>query len=168
MLAELDRLWRIEVLLCVQLNDSFPEHTLCLEMFALCKGRRGMKLRALLFAGIAVAMQTNGAWPHHSFAAFDAERQVTLQGVVREFQWTNPHAWIMLSVEKKGQLEQWAVELNGAYGLVRQGWRPKTLIPGMPVTLTIRPLRDGTNGGQLIEITLPDGTIMGRVSPALP
>jgi hypothetical protein len=46
--------------------------------------------------------------------------------------------------------------------LARQGWRPKTLTPGMPVTLTVHPLRDGTNGGQFMSITLPDGTKMGQ------
>jgi hypothetical protein len=127
-----------------------------------------MRLTALTFAAIAVAMPINDVRAHHSFASFDAARQVTLQGVVREFQWTNPHAWILLSVDKKGQPEQWAIELSGANGLVRQGWRPKTLAPGMAVTMTIRPLRDGTNGGQLIELTLPDGTVLGRAAPVLP
>jgi hypothetical protein len=108
-----------------------------------------------------------GAMPalaHHSFARFDADRQVTLQGTVQEFQWTNPHAWVILTVDRKGRAEQWAIEMNGPNGLARQGWRPKTLTPGMPVRLTIHPLRDGTNGGQFVEITLPDGTVMGGTS----
>ena len=104
------------------------------------------------------------AFAHHSFARFDADRQVTLQGTVQEFQWTNPHAWVILTVDRKGRAEQWAIEMNGPNGLARQGWRPKTLTPGMPVRLTIHPLRDGTNGGQFVEITLPDGTVMGGTS----
>jgi uncharacterized protein DUF6152 len=104
------------------------------------------------------------ALAHHSFARFDADRQVTLQGTVQEFQWTNPHAWVILTVDRKGRAEQWAIEMNGPNGLARQGWRPKTLTPGMPVRLTIHPLRDGTNGGQFVEITLPDGTVMGGTS----
>jgi hypothetical protein len=94
----------------------------------------------------------------------DADRQVTLQGTVHEFQWTNPHAWVILTVDRKGRAEQWAIEMNGPNGLARQGWRPKTLTPGRPVRLTIHPLRDGTNGGQFVEITLPDGTVMGGTS----
>jgi hypothetical protein len=104
------------------------------------------------------------ALAHHSFARFDADRQLTLQGTVQEFQWTNPHAWVILTVDRKGRAEQWAIEMNGPNGLARQGWRPKTLTPGMPVRLTIHPLRDGTNGGQFVEITLPDGTTMGGTS----
>jgi Family of unknown function (DUF6152) len=121
-----------------------------------------MKFTALGLAGVAVAVHMAPAAGHHSFAMFDGDRQVTLQGTVKEFQWTSPHAWIMLTVERAGRPEEWAIEMNGPSGLVRQGWKPKTLTPGMPVTTTIHPLRDGTNGGQFMEITLPDGTVIGR------
>jgi hypothetical protein len=128
-----------------------------------------VKRPALVLAGVAplLGVLWLGAMPalaHHSFARFDADRQVTLQGTVQEFQWTNPHAWVILTVDRKGRAEQWAIEMNGPNGLARQGWRPKTLTPGMPVRLTIHPLRDGTNGGQFVEITLPDGTVMGGTS----
>jgi hypothetical protein len=125
-----------------------------------------MKFTALGLASVAVAMGVIPALAHHSFATFDAERQVTLQGTVKEFQWTSPHAWIMLTIERGGRPEEWAIEMNGPSGLVRQGWKPKTLTPGMPVTTVIHPLRDGTNGGQFIEITLPDGTVIGRAAGA--
>jgi len=125
-----------------------------------------MKFKALGLASVAVAMHVIPAAAHHSFAMFDAERQVTLKGTVKEFQWTSPHAWIMLTVERGGRQQEWAIELNGPSGLVRQGWKPKTLIPGMPVTTVIHPLRDGTNGGQFVEITLPDGTVFGRAGGA--
>jgi hypothetical protein len=126
-----------------------------------------MKLRALGLVGIAAAMAAAPALAHHSFAMFDAEKSVTLSGTVKEFQWTNPHAWIMLTVAgQAGQPEQqWAIEMNGPGGLARQGWRPKTLTPGMPVAVTIHPLRDGTNGGQFMDVKLPDGTILGRGAP---
>jgi hypothetical protein len=123
-----------------------------------------MKRPALGLAGAVLLLGATQALAHHSFARFDADRQVTLQGTVQEFQWTNPHAWVILTVDRKGRAEQWAVEMNGPNGLARQGWRPKTLTPGMPVTLIVHPLRDGTNGGQFVEITLPDGTVMGGTS----
>jgi len=125
-----------------------------------------MKLKVAILAPIALAANSFSASAHHSFATFDAERQITLQGVVKEFQWTSPHAWIILAVDTNGRSQQWAIQMNGPSGLARQGWQPKTLIPGMPVTTTIHPLRDGTNGGQFIEVTLPDGTVMGRAADA--
>ena len=121
-----------------------------------------MKAKALALAGIIVAAPMTSVKAHHAFARFDSSREVTLQGTVKEFQWTNPHAWIVLTVDRKGRPEQWAIEMSGSSGLAREGWQPKTLTPGMAVTATIRPLRDGTNGGQFLEITLPDGTMLGR------
>jgi hypothetical protein len=121
-----------------------------------------MKIKLLGLAGIAIAMYAIPAVAHHSFAMFDAEKEMTLQGTVKDFQWTNPHAWIMLSVDKQGEPEQWAVEMGGPNNLARQGWQSQTLRAGMPVTLVIHPLRDGTNGGQFVEVTLPDGKRLGR------
>src|SRR5258708_22268686 len=117
-----------------------------------------MTLKSIGLAGIAVALFASPALAHHSFAMFDADTKVTIEGTVKEFQWTNPHAWIMLNVANtEGKPEPWAVELNGPSGLVRQGWKPKTLTPGMPITLTIHPLKDGTHGGQFIAGTLSGG-----------
>jgi hypothetical protein len=122
-----------------------------------------MTLKSLGLAGIAFAVCASSAFAHHSFAMFDADSKMTIEGIVKEFQWTNPHAWIMLTVANTdGKAEPWAIELNGPSGLVRQGWKPKTLTPGMPVTLTIHPLKDGTHGGHFLAVTLPDGTQLGN------
>jgi hypothetical protein len=114
-------------------------------------------------AGAAFVASSGAALAHHSFAMFDADQKTTLDGTVKEFQWVNPHAWIFVMVPNHdGQLDQWAVELMGPGGLSRQGWNPKTLTPGMDVKLTIHPLRDGSNGGQFVGLTLPDGTQLGN------
>jgi hypothetical protein len=116
-----------------------------------------------LMAGAAFVASGGAALAHHSFAMFDADQQATLSGTVKEFQWVNPHAWIYLMVANHdGQLDQWAIELGGPGNLTRQGWTQKTLTPGMDVKLTIHPLRDGTNGGQFVGLTLPDGTELGN------
>ena len=122
-----------------------------------------MKFKSLGLTGIAIAMSAMPAFAHHSFAMFDAEKKVTLEGTVKEFQWTNPHSWILMTVSNaQGQPEQWAIEMGGPSGLARQRWVPKTLTPGMKVKTVIHPLRDGTAGGQFMAITLPDGTQMGN------
>jgi hypothetical protein len=122
------------------------------------------RLLVALAASAAVTAASGAALAHHSFAMFDADQRATLSGTVKEFQWVNPHAWIFVMVPNQGgQLEQWAVEMGGPGQISRQGWSPKTLTPGMDVTLTIHPLRDGTNGGQYMAVTLPDGTQLGNV-----
>jgi Family of unknown function (DUF6152) len=122
-----------------------------------------MKFKAVGFAGIAAVMCAIPAYAHHSFAMFDSSQLVTLEGTVKEFQWTNPHAWIHLLVpDGEGPPVHWAIEMNGPSGLVREGWYPKTLTPGMKVKVVIHPLRDGKKGGQYLAITLPDGTLKGN------
>ena len=49
------------------------------------------------FAAGALAIAC-AALAHHSFAMFDQSKQIPLKGTVREFQWTNPHAWIHIDV----------------------------------------------------------------------
>ena len=122
-----------------------------------------MNFKALGLAGIAFTLSAIPALAHHSFAMFDAEKKMTLDGTVKEFQWTNPHSWILLTVSNaQGRPEQWAIEMGGPSGLARQGWVPKTLTPGMKVQAVIHPLRDGTPGGQFMAVTLPDGTQLGN------
>ena len=116
-----------------------------------------MSFKALGLAGIAIAMYTIPAFAHHSFAMFDADKKMTLEGTIKEFQWTNPHSWILMTVNN----EQWAIELGAPGGLARQGWVPKTLTPGMKVTAVIHPLKDGTHGGQLLSVVLANGDKVG-------
>jgi hypothetical protein len=124
-----------------------------------------MKRQLIALAASAAFQASIGApaFAHHSFAMFDANQKMTLSGTVKEFQWVNPHAWIYVMVPgQDGQLEQWAIEMGGPGQLARQGFTPKTLAPGMNVELTVHPLRDGTNGGQFMALTLPDGTQLGN------
>ena len=122
-----------------------------------------MKFEALGLAGIAIAVCAIPALAHHSFAMFDADKKVTVAGTVKEFQWTNPHAWItMMVANSDGQLEQWSIEMGGPSGLARQGWVPKTLTPGMSISVIMHPLRDGAHGGQFLAVKLPDGTQLGN------
>jgi Family of unknown function (DUF6152) len=102
------------------------------------------------------------AYAHHSFAMFDQSKQLTLKGTVREFQWTNPHAWIHLDVPSAaGVKDTWQVELNSPNNLKRQGWKSSSVKPGDQVTLVLNPLKDGSKGGLFVSITLPDGTVLG-------
>jgi Family of unknown function (DUF6152) len=114
---------------------------------------------ALVLASATVALP---AFAHHSFAMFDQSKEVTLNGVVREFQWTNPHAFIHIEVPNdSGGKETWQVELNSPNNLTRQGWKSTSVKVGDQVTLKLNPLRDGSKGGLFVSITLPDGKVLG-------
>jgi hypothetical protein len=99
---------------------------------------------------------------HHSGAMFDTARKVDVTGTIIDFNWSNPHANFKVNVAKPdGSSEVWAVEMNSPNNLVRDGWKRSTLKPGDKVTVTVRPLRDGTPGGQYVSILLADGKVLG-------
>jgi len=116
-------------------------------------------IRAVAAAGAFLAAA--GAFAHHSFAMFDRDKEVVLNGTVREFQWTNPHAFIEMNVPNdKGEVEQWSIEMNSPNNLTRQGWKSTMLKTGDKVAVTMNPLRDGKRGGLFVAITLPDGKVI--------
>ena len=116
--------------------------------------------KAALLAVLAIAAQPAPA--HHSFAMFDQEKVITLQGTVKEFQWTNPHSWIQVMVPGEGsKVTEWSVEMGGPGGLARKGWKPRTLKQGDKVTIVIHPLRDGGPGGSFVSVVLPNGQTLG-------
>jgi hypothetical protein len=111
-------------------------------------------MKALLAVGLLAMALAATAYAHHSFAMFDQSQQVTLKGTVREFQWTNPHAWIHLDVPNaNGVKDTWQVELNSPNNLKRQGWKSTSIKPGDQVTLVLNPLKDGSKGGLFVSVT---------------
>jgi hypothetical protein len=108
---------------------------------------------------IAAASFAAPAGAHHSFAMFDATKNVTLQGTVKEFEWTNPHSWLRVNVtdEKTGKTVLWALELSSPARLTTMGMHADSVHPGDKVSVTFHPMRDGTRGGQFIQAELPGG-----------
>jgi hypothetical protein len=108
-----------------------------------------------------VALGSQGAAAHHSFAAFDRERNVILTGTVKEFQWTNPHAWIQVLVPAGEQQQEWSIEAGSPNMMTRQGWKSRTLKPGDKIALVMHPMLSGAPVGSLVSVTLMDGTVLG-------
>ena len=123
-----------------------------------------MRVRLIVVSAIAAALFVAPAFAHHSFAMFDADKTVTLTGTVKEFEWTNPHAWlrIMVNDQAAGKAVQYALEMGSPGQQARVGWKPDSVKPGDKVTVTIHPLKDGSRGGQFITAMLPNGSILGN------
>ena len=118
-----------------------------------------MNLKIVSLTAVAAAAGAGPALAHHSFAMFDAEQTVTLQGTVKEFEWVNPHAWlrVMVNDEKTGKPALWALELSSPSRLVTMGMRADSVKPGDAVSVTFHPLRNGSRGGQFLQAVLPGG-----------
>jgi len=99
--------------------------------------------RAILGAG-ALVLATTVVGAHHSGAMFEREKTVTLTGVVKEFQFTNPHSWLLVDVKNEdGTVTTWGFEAEGPSTLRRAGIRPSDFRAGTEVTITGRPMKDG-------------------------
>ncbi len=108
---------------------------------------------------LALAAGTVPVAAHHSTTMFDHEKSVTITGVVKEVQWTNPHVaiFIMGTTGQGGEAPAlWLMEMTSPGNLVRAGWTRTAVKPGDKVTVNFSPLRNGQKGGALKKITLTD------------
>ena len=105
----------------------------------------------------ALAVGTVG-WGHHSAFMFDFESEVTLEGVVKEFQYTNPHSWLLVNVTNEdGTVTTWGFEAEGPSTLMRAGIRRSDLSPGTMLSITGNPMKDGRPAAAWIIATRADG-----------
>jgi hypothetical protein len=114
----------------------------------------------LVTCGVVLATHTLAA--HHAGTMFsDDVKEIT--GVVKEFQFTNPHSWIQVMVETKpgAPPQEWSVEWGSPNQLGRRGIRPSTFKPGSKVTMRVHPMRDGSPAAGFVGAKFADGTTVG-------
>ena len=124
-----------------------------------------VRVRSGLFALLAAALPLAGgqALAHHSFAAyFLTDEIITIEGVVTEWWFQNPHTRIYLEVTNEdGEVEEWMAEGGGRNVLHRRGWTDETIQPGTRLTIVGNPSRDGSNTIGWDSLTLEDGSAVG-------
>lgn len=124
-----------------------------------------MTVKTVLLAA-ALLCGAGPAFAHHSFAMFDREKTVSVAGIVKEYEWTNPHVWLhIMAPDQTGKQVQWSFEMQSIAQDTRAGWRKDTVRPGDEVTIEFHPLKDGSRGGQLTAGTLANGTRLGPPPP---
>ena len=104
----------------------------------------------MLLASVAAA--------HHSTAPYDLVHGTIIGGVVAKFEWTNPHARILLDVSaEQNQIEHWTVELESPGMLSHLGWTKETLRPGDRISITGGRAKDGSFRLRAASVVLADG-----------
>jgi len=73
-------------------------------------------MRAAVVALLFTPIRTSA---HHAFAAeYDANKLVTVSGVVTKFEWTNPHALLYVDGrDAEGKAGSWKFEMGSPGGL---------------------------------------------------
>jgi len=115
----------------------------------------------------ALALCAVVATAHHSAAQFDFAQRVTIEGVVKEFNVTNPHTWAVVEITdaKRGTRDA-QYEGHSASHFYRAGYERGMLKPGDKIAILIAPRKDGEDGGFIQAFTANGKTIgFGGLSP---
>jgi hypothetical protein len=121
--------------------------------------------KRLAVAAALTSVATLPAYAHHSYTMFDMDKSVTLEGTVKEVQWTNPHIWLQLLVKDAvtGKEVEWSIEGASPNMLSRAGWTRHALSAGDKAVVVLHPVKEGGKGysGSLAAVTVNGKRILG-------
>jgi hypothetical protein len=124
-------------------------------------------LAIIVFTLMVIGASSGLVSAHHSVAGYDTQKEIMLRGTVVEFNWRNPHVFVLWEVkDQDGKVVQWAGEMNSPTSMIQVGMNRKSLKPGDEIILTINPSRTGNPLGIIRKITTADGKlIVDRFTP---
>lgn len=99
------------------------------------------------------------AQAHHSIAIYDTTKELTVEGVIIEAQWKNPHTYFVLEVtDDSGDIERREIEAGSIANLQPWGVTRDVLQPGKRVSLRAHPHRRDVEGKLLgLDLVSEDG-----------
>jgi len=112
-----------------------------------------MKNKLVLVGILAGLMACGTLLAHHGTgASYDASKEITVTGVVTQFNWHNPRAQIYFDVkDESGKVTSWGAELNSPGVLAAEGWTRTMFKPGDVITITLNPSKAGTPYGNTVR-----------------
>jgi len=126
-----------------------------------------MKQLVSLVSALALVVALGAtAGAHHSAVQYDFAKSTTITGVVLKFQAINPHMRLTLRVTDEKGTRDLELEGHSTNNMYRAGYRDGLIKVGDKITVTVAPLRDGTEGGYMVAAVTADGTRFGVQSAA--
>ena len=116
------------------------------------------RMFAFALAGAVLLLGPTLVLAHHGAATFDTEGEITLQGSVTEWVWSNPHSILRLDVKAEdGTVKHWSVATANIADLSKRGWSRRLFAAGDMVTVIVQPAKSGEPVGMIRTVTLADG-----------
>ena len=119
-------------------------------------------LLTVLLATAGMLVASGPLFAHHNQASFNRSVVTTVTGTVKEFNWMNPHAILVVAAkDDKGEITDWIIELAPLNSLVRDnGWSKTTFKIGDQLTIEGNAYKDGRKIMRPVKFVMPDGREM--------
>jgi len=118
----------------------------------------------LALAATAAVLTATQALAHHSAAMFDFRNTRTLTGTVKKVEVINPHTHMLVTITDDRGTRDWNFEGHSASNFYRAGYNRGSVQAGDPITITIAPMRDGSDGGYIVSFITKDGDRVNMAS----
>ncbi len=124
----------------------------------------GVKVSGVLLVTASLLAVSAPLGAHHGAASFDTERELTLEGAVTEWVWSNPHCFLKFDVtDESGAVTSWVTEVQNPVDMTARGWARTSFRAGDVVTVVLQPVKSGAPVGRIRSVLLPSGqTLMAR------
>ena len=124
-------------------------------------------LRAWLSVIPVLMVSASGVSSHHAFSpVYDSNRVITVEGVVTQFRFVNPHAMMFMDVtDETGKVVKWVVEFAGSLNLSEVGWTAGSVKAKERVTVSGNPTHTGSQRMFFRKLVRADGTELLPAGP---
>ncbi len=127
--------------------------------------QREWLLRSVIL--IAIGISGSPVYAHHSVAGYDSQKEVTLRGTVVEYNWRNPHVFVVWDVkDASGNVVRWSGEMNSPTSMIAVGMNRTSLKPGDEIVVVANPSKSGNPLSVIRKISMADGKlVVDRFAP---
>ena len=121
---------------------------------------------AASIAALSVLLVSVPLFAHHGAAGLDTGKEITLQGTVTEWIWSNPHCFLQFDAkDDSGTVRNWAVETQNPTAMTQRGFSRTLFKVGDEVTVIIEPVKNGQPIGRLLTVLLANGQKLVAAPP---
>ena len=121
---------------------------------------------AASIAALSVLLVSVPLFAHHGAAGLDTGKEITLQGTVTEWIWSNPHCFLQFDAkDDTGTVRNWAVETQNPTAMTQRGFSRTLFKVGDEVTVIIEPVKNGQPIGRLLTVLLANGQKLVAAPP---
>jgi Family of unknown function (DUF6152) len=126
------------------------------------------RFAVIIGLALAILALSGGAlWAHHSVAGYDTQKVISVPGVIKEFNWRNPHVYVVWDAkDESGKVVEWAGELSSPTTMIQQGMNRNSLKPGDEVIVWLHPSKTSNPLGVIQKISMANGKIVVDKVPA--